>query len=189
MVLSNKKLKQKLRAVKTALLADSEVQIRHHEGGNNSTNPEKPTFPTAQESLKSLLDSVAQKPRLSKREKLRKKSLLLQESGEILKIDSGAAGNQGKKEIESQTRVEDNKKIKKRKRGDENGLEKVTEKKKKAKKKKKQKNKKGKKKLENTQVKENLEIGNAEGINQGLNQIAIFGERYVNKTLILFPES
>lgn len=188
MVLSNKKLKQKLRAVKTALLADSEVQIRNHEGSNNSTNPEKPTFSTAQESLKSLLDSVAQKPRLSKREKLRKKSLLLQESGEILKIDSGA-GNQGKKEIESQTRVEDNKKIKKRKRGDENGLEKVTEKKKKAKKKKKQKNKKGKKKLENTQVKENLEIGNAEGINQGLNQTAIFGERYVNKTLILFPES
>lgn len=188
MVLSNKKLKQKLRAVKTALLADSEVQIRHHEGSNNSTNPEKPTFSTAQESLKSLLDSVAQKPRLSKREKLRKKSLLLQENGEILKIDSGA-GNQGKKEIESQTRVEDNKKIKKRKRGDENGLEKVTEKKKKAKKKKKKKNKKGKKKLENTQVKENLEIGNAEGINQGLNQTAIFGERYVNKTLILFPES
>lgn len=188
MVLSNKKLKQKLRAIKTALLADSEVQIRHHEG-SNSTNPEKPTFSTAQESLKTLLDSVAQKPRLSKREKLRKKSLQLQESGEILKIDGGA-DNQGKKEAESQTGFEDNKKKKKRKRGDENGLEtdgvkKVTEKKKKAKKRKKNKNKKGKKKLENAQVKENLEIGNAECINQGLNQTAIFGERYVNKTVIL----
>lgn len=172
MVLSNKKLKQKLRAIKTALLAVSEVQIHQHEG--NSTNSEGPPTSTAQESLKSLLDSVAQKPRLSKREKRRKKSLPLQESAEILKN-----GNQGMREVESKSVLEDNKKKKKRKRGDENGLEneevkKVTEKKKKTKKRK--KNNKGKKKLENAQVKESLESGNAECIDQGLEQTAMFGE-------------
>ncbi|XP_039037383.1 protein gar2 [Hibiscus syriacus] len=61
MVLSNKKLKQKLRA---ELLAK-----RVSEAEPNEENPDSNSVP---QSLKSLLDSVTQKPRLSKRERKRK---------------------------------------------------------------------------------------------------------------------
>lgn len=66
MVLSNKKLKEKLRAAKAELLAEQQVS-----GGDPN--------PKTEESLKTILKSVAQKPKVSKREKRREKAQSLLE--------------------------------------------------------------------------------------------------------------
>lgn len=163
MVLSNKKLKQKLRAAKAELLAASEAQ--NQSINKNFQNPETPDLET-QQSLNPL--SGLQKPRLSKREKRRQKAPSLQENDPKLNKHEDAR---------SEGVVEDKKKKNKRKRDEsqelENGeLKKVKKlsKKKKKKKKKKNKERKGKEKEENGEVQESLESG-AGGIDdQGLTQ-------------------
>ncbi|KAK0592760.1 hypothetical protein LWI29_024934 [Acer saccharum] len=67
MVLSNRKLKQKLRAEIAVSLTSSATTA----DGNESANP-NPNSNSQTQSLKLLLDSVTQKPRLSKREKKRR---------------------------------------------------------------------------------------------------------------------
>ncbi|TXG49716.1 hypothetical protein EZV62_025591 [Acer yangbiense] len=67
MVLSNRKLKQKLRAEIAVSLTSSASTA----DGNESANP-NPDSNSQTQSLKLLLDSVTQKPRLSKREKKRR---------------------------------------------------------------------------------------------------------------------
>lgn len=135
MVLSNKKLKQKLRANLAESLAESESQ--NTPTIKDSTDADPPNSQT-QHSLKSLLDSTIHKPRLSKREKKRteKDSSVLNTSGGAQESnqESGPEGLEEKK--------------KKRKRdgdegeGFENGdLEKLKNKKKKMKKKNKKKKK------------------------------------------------
>ncbi|XP_016495331.2 phragmoplastin interacting protein 1-like [Nicotiana tabacum] len=132
MVLSNKKLKQKVRAAKAELLAASESELKR-----NSTNVEDPN----PKSLKSLLDSVTQKPRLSKRDKHREKTLSSQEEEEGGPPEQKKGKNKKRKRHESEK---------------ENG-ELKTEKKP-IKKKKKKKNK-GKQRLEDREVKEGVTFG------------------------------
>ncbi|KAK4835106.1 hypothetical protein QYF36_005289 [Acer negundo] len=67
MVLSNRKLKQKLRAEIAVSLTSSATTA----DGNESANP-NPDSNSQTQSLKLLLDSVTQKPRLSKRKKKRR---------------------------------------------------------------------------------------------------------------------
>ncbi|GMP22906.1 hypothetical protein CsSME_00000709 [Camellia sinensis var. sinensis] len=188
MVLSNKKLKQKLRVG----LAES---LTASEANNDSTKPDPNS--QIQDSFKSLLDSAAQKPRLSKREK-RRKTLSLHGPEDVNASGSGDL----EKEIEEAGSAGVNEKKKKRKRkvdedlersgsgdlekeSEEGGFEVVNEKKKrtkkkkrkrdeelesgglemveakKSKKKKKKKKKKGKK-VESEQVKEGEESANGE---------------------------
>ncbi|WOG96256.1 hypothetical protein DCAR_0415590 [Daucus carota subsp. sativus] len=90
MVLSNKKLKQKIRAQ----LTDSFI--------SSSQN--------AKQSFKSLLDSLTQKPRLSKRDKRRV-------------ITSTDAQTENKENQENGSGLEAEKKVKKRKRGEKLGLD------------------------------------------------------------------
>lgn len=102
MVLSNKKLKQKLRAELLAKrIAESE------------TNKKDPDSNLEPQSLKLLLDSVTQKPRLSKREKRRKNIPFLIGSNR----EAEGKGKEGE-EVEEQGNSEEveNKKKKKRKR-------------------------------------------------------------------------
>lgn len=132
MVLSNKKLKQKVRAAKAELLAASESELKR-----NSTNVEDPN----PKSLKSLLDSVTQKPRLSKRDKRREKTLSSQEEEEGGPPEQKKGKNKKRKRHESEK---------------ENGDLKTE--KKPIKKKKKKKNK-GKQRLEDREVKEGETFG------------------------------
>lgn len=172
MVLSNKKLKHKLRAAKAALLAASEAQSQST--SFSFKNPEDPNSST-QESLQYLLDSVAQKPRLSKREKRRKKSPFLKENdGKLSRSGGGEEGG-------SEGVIEAKKKTKKRKRdaedqGLENGEVKNVNKKKKKKKK-----KKGKEKVDNEEVKMSLVSGDCGTIDQGVTKTANVGTRYVRQ--------
>lgn len=155
MVLSNKKLKQKLRAeLQTKSVTEPESK------SNSDANSQA-------QSLKALLDSASQKPRLSKREKRRKAQPLLGLEGLSLKSDeigSESANKSEKKkklkkksdEVEAKEDVEVKdgdggiKKEKKKKRKREEGVEdgEVKEAKTPKKSKKKKKKKKGKKKKE-----------------------------------------
>ncbi|XP_052205953.1 phragmoplastin interacting protein 1 [Diospyros lotus] len=134
MVLSNKKLKQKLRAALAGSLAASEEA--HAEPPNTTHNPECSTF-------KSLLTSATQKPRLSKREK-RRKTLSLQPPD-----DSNRVSEKDSQEGGSGVTTDEKKRKRKSKAGE--GLEsggsemEAAKKLKKNKKKQKNKNKKGKK--------------------------------------------
>ncbi|CAM8982393.1 unnamed protein product [Rhodiola kirilowii] len=154
MVLSNKKLKQKLRASVSDSLTES-VSIKT---AADSSNPQ---------SLKELIDSAIHKPRLSKREKRRN----------ILPESSEKNGGNGEKKEDSvgvakaarnkkEASGEDGSKNKKRKRNDETlngGVPESDEnvegaKKSKKKKKKKKKKSKGKGKLTNSEVDEDKAI-------------------------------
>ncbi|XVF23836.1 hypothetical protein REPUB_Repub13aG0074000 [Reevesia pubescens] len=130
MVLSNKKLKQKLRAV---LLAKRVAEP--------DLNKENPDLNSETKSLKSLLDSVTQKPRLSKREKRRK-------TGSFSKGLNQENEDKGEEIEEEETEEVGNKKKNKRKREEDEKVkeEKTTSKKKE---KNKKKNKKIKKKKKN----------------------------------------
>ncbi|XP_010253297.1 PREDICTED: protein gar2 [Nelumbo nucifera] len=140
MVLSNKKLKQKLRAE----LAESLAAIV---AGTPSNGSKKQDAKSHSQSLRELLSSVAHKPRLSKREKKRE-TLSLQGSKPV----EGSNGDNTQIENNGIASEVQNDKKKKRKRkrdggGDqerENGVSESAEKKpvKKPKKKKKKKNKK-----------------------------------------------
>nr|GMD52844.1 protein gar2 [Ipomoea batatas] len=80
MVLSNKKLKEKLRAAKAELLAEQQVS-----GGDPN--------PKTEESLKTILKSVAQKPKVSKREKRREKAQSLLEISASIAGVGGESGS------------------------------------------------------------------------------------------------
>ncbi|CAN4101450.1 unnamed protein product [Withania somnifera] len=141
MVLSNKKLKQKLRVAKTELLAASEVKI----------NPTKVDDPNSK-SLKCLVNSATQKPRLSKRDKRREKALTSQD------------GQKEQEEVGARVTSEQMKgKHKKRKRDETEGLEKdsgeLKHERKPMKKKKKKKKKKGKQIVEDGKVMEGMNVG------------------------------
>ncbi|MCD7457840.1 hypothetical protein HAX54_036421 [Datura stramonium] len=145
MVQSNKKLKQKLRAAKAELLAASEVKI-------NPTNVEDPNS-KSHESFKSLLNSMTQKPRLSKRDKRREKALTL-EDGQKEQEEVGAG------DMREQMKG----KHRKRKRNETEGLEKDNgelkkEKNPMKKKKKKKKKNKGKQRVEDGKVMEGRNVG------------------------------
>lgn len=88
MVLSNKKLKQKLRAELTESLAKSVAITDPHNDARLELDPN--TQP--QVSLKELLDSASQRPRLSKREK-RRKTLPLQGTEAVKRSSSSSIGN------------------------------------------------------------------------------------------------
>lgn len=166
MVLSNKKLKQKLRAE----LAESLVaSVAKPESINNgSTKPDLSNQSQQPQSLKALLDSATQRPRLSKREK-RRKNLSLQ-GIEAVNYD----GSEEKKENGSEGLV--GKKRKRKREGDgnekdgvlgseENGVvEKSIEKQGKKKKTKRKKQKNRKKEAKNEEKKEAAEFGNEEKI-------------------------
>ncbi|KAH1045679.1 hypothetical protein J1N35_036463 [Gossypium stocksii] len=102
MVLSNKKLKQKLRA---ELLAKRVAE--------SETDKKKPDSNLEPQSLKSLLDLVTQKPRLSKREKRRKNIPFLIGSNQEAK---GKGKEGGEDEVQGNSEEVENKKKKKRKR-------------------------------------------------------------------------
>lgn len=94
MVLSNKKLKQQLRA------KFAEISVSKDPDSNNPKKPETP------ESLKQLLNSATQKPNLSKREKRRENFTSLRNSGE--NKDTHVEGNsRGKKRRREKMGVED----------------------------------------------------------------------------------
>lgn len=100
MVLSNKKLKQKIRVELAESIAASEEAQNHPTKAKVSNDPD-------QNSLKFLLDSVTQKPRLSKREKRREKILPFQESVENLNasgdvIDQKENGEDGSEGVKKQ---------------------------------------------------------------------------------------
>ncbi|XP_018836536.1 protein gar2 [Juglans regia] len=86
MVLSNKKLKQKLRAELTESLAKSVALTDPHSDARLELGPN--TQP--QVSLKELLDSASQRPRLSKREK-RRKTLPLQGTEAVKRSSSSSS--------------------------------------------------------------------------------------------------
>ncbi|KAF8397539.1 hypothetical protein HHK36_016457 [Tetracentron sinense] len=144
MVLSNKKLKQKLRTAVAESLAETVAGNPPHESAKQGVKSQSQS-----QSLKELLDSATQKPRLSKREK-RRKNPSLQGS----KLDEGSNGDTQKehKEIGSEEINDKKKKKKKRKREDDGGQERdnggaeLEEKKPKKKKGKKNKNRKKKNK-------------------------------------------
>ncbi|KAK5795330.1 hypothetical protein PVK06_036592 [Gossypium arboreum] len=134
MVLSNKKLKQKLRA---ELLAKRVAE--------SETDKKKPDSNSEPQSLKSLLDSVTQKPRLSKREKRRKNIPFLIGSNQEAE-ENGEEGEEDK--VQGNSEEVENKKKKKRKREEKVKEDKTTSENKennKNSKKKKAKNKKKKK--------------------------------------------
>ncbi|KAL0449967.1 UNVERIFIED_CONTAM: RNA-binding protein 38 [Sesamum latifolium] len=146
MVLSNKKLKQKLRATKAERIAASEAQ--HNLTAKDSENLRDPES-KASDSLKIL--SEAQRAKLSKRQKRRERAE--QRSSEI--SDHREIGGDAEGKTEDGLRLDDmDVKMKKRKRDESEASENVKEKKqeqlnkkKKAKNKRKAKKKAGKKQL------------------------------------------
>lgn len=152
MVLSNKKLKQKLRAAKAELIAASEAQ-------HNLTDKDSGTFrdpdSKASDALNILLNSEAQRPKLSKRQKQRQRAEQgSSESNEHREISGDAEGK-----TEDGLRSDDlDVKKKKRKRDESEASENVKEKKQEQlNKKKKAKNKrKAKKKAANRQLKDKV---------------------------------
>ncbi|CAA3022448.1 RNA-binding protein CP33, chloroplastic isoform X2 [Olea europaea var. sylvestris] len=149
MVLSNKKLKQKLRAAKAELIAESEAQ--NH---SSNENPENPNSNTQTGSLKNLFNSFTKKLNLSKRAKRREKTESdLQETAETVKC-----GENGGKEEGEEKKNETKKKRKRNESKEVKNVEVEVEKKvEQLKKKKKTKKKKKKaKKVENGGIQEQV---------------------------------
>ncbi|KAK4416540.1 Nucleolin 2 [Sesamum alatum] len=152
MVLSNKKLKQKLRAAKAELIAASEAQ--HNLTDKDSGNLRDPES-KASDPLKILVSSEAQRAKLSKRQKRRERAE--QGSSEVSKHTVIRGDAEGKTEDGLRSDDVDVKK-KKRKRDESEASENVKEKKQEQlNKKKKAKNKrKAKKKAGKRQLKEEV---------------------------------
>lgn len=174
MVLSNKKLKQKVRGELTESIAASEEAQNHSTKAKVSNDPD-------QNSLKFLLDSVTQKPRLSKREKRRGKILPFQESVDNL----NASGDIIAQKENGEDGSEGVKKQKKRKRegkgGErmENGATANVEAKKSKNKKKNKKQKK--KKSGNVELKKDMESVNGVSGEQSVAVSIKASERYTFK--------
>jgi len=181
MVLSNKKLKQKLRAE----LAES--TDKNLPSNNSDSNPENPE---TLKSLKQLLDSAAQKPRLSKREK-RRKTLNLQSPqvvGNEISVENKVAhvgeteNGKGKKRKREKKRSEDQKtggvdgELGETKQGGDLKKEEETSKKN-AKKKKKLKKRRQKKGQVNEQGKQS-EVDNGAAAEQIVPQNVEYNNRY-----------
>lgn len=138
MVLSNKKLKQRIRAQLAESLAKSESQAIQSDLNDSQTH----------QSFKSLLNSATQKPKLSKREKRRVKIPSLQGSSELQNHENGVEERESE---EGSGGLKKNKKRKREKDGvevkdvdkEDNEVKDLSEKKS-SKKKKKKKNKKKK---------------------------------------------
>ncbi|KAK6128456.1 hypothetical protein DH2020_037798 [Rehmannia glutinosa] len=171
MVLSNKKLKQKLRAAKAELIVASEA--KNNLTDKNSVNS-RDLDSKASDYLRTILNPAALKPKLSKREKRRQKAP--KEKSDIIKNGEMSGDAEAKKQdaLKSDA-VEVKKKKKKRKRDESEESENLKEKKPEQlkKKKKSKKKKKRKKKVENGKVKE-------EGVEQ--NRSGDTGEELVAKT-------
>ncbi|XP_051126998.1 phragmoplastin interacting protein 1 isoform X2 [Andrographis paniculata] len=147
MVLSNKKLKQKLRAAKAELLAAGEAQKNTKLGSTDTKELQ---------SLKILMNTEAKKPVLSKREKQRQKA---ENNPEVVKQKQTAGGRVEEKnrtELKSDGEV----KRKKRKRDESEAVEKVKEINPAQVKKKKKKTKNKKKPKNNVESKEVKEVHN-----------------------------
>ncbi|KAL2507242.1 phragmoplastin interacting protein 1 [Forsythia ovata] len=145
MVLSNKKLKQKLRSAKAELIAASGAQ--NH---SSNENPENPDSNTQTGSLKNLFDSATKKSKLSKRAKRREKTQSdSQETAETVKCGEIGGDEEGEEKKNEK---------KKRKRDEIEELVNVEEEKKVEQLKKKKKTKKKKKK----KAKQKVENGGAE---------------------------
>ncbi|KAG8384038.1 hypothetical protein BUALT_Bualt04G0076500 [Buddleja alternifolia] len=157
MVLSNKKLKQKVRAAKAELIAASEAQSNFTDKDSENSRISNSKTST---SVNILLNPEDQRPTLSKREKRRQKAG--QEDSEIIKHREINGDPEAKKEDEMKSQDVDVKK-KKRKRNETEASENVKEKKPEQlkKKKKTKKKKKAKKKAENRQAKEEGDEQNA----------------------------
>ncbi|KAJ4719826.1 31 kDa ribonucleoprotein, chloroplastic [Melia azedarach] len=126
MVLSNKKLKQKLRAeTAESLTSAAEPNPSDSSKTNQDSNPQQP------QSLKQLLNSVSQKPRFSKREKKRcrtQDSLQDSETVESNNIAGNDENEKKKKKLEEQrdkvvVEKEEGGNEKKRKRNGDDGEE------------------------------------------------------------------
>ncbi|KAG2723681.1 hypothetical protein I3843_02G158900 [Carya illinoinensis] len=165
MVLSNRKLKQKLRAELTESLAKS-VAITNP---NNDARLELDPNTQPQVSLKELLDSASQRPRLSKREK-RRKTLPLQGAEAVKRSSISSIGNseenkddEKEKEGGSEGLGEKKKKKKEKKRKREE-VEEVKDgdvkEAKQSKNKKKKKKKKKTKRAKNEEENKDAELGN-----------------------------
>ncbi|KAJ0046940.1 hypothetical protein Pint_06233 [Pistacia integerrima] len=181
MVLSNKKLKQKLRAAIAENLTSS-TAIPDSNGSNNESTGHDLDPNSKPHSLKQLLDSVTQKPRLSKREKKRRKTLDYLPGTESVNSENGCGKNENDKRVDEESNKfeeenkedsVDKKKKKKRKRNDEerkklddgeeeSGVVKQAKKLKKNKKKKKQKKAKAKVKNEEENKGSDGLVGNEE---------------------------
>ncbi|KAB1217950.1 hypothetical protein CJ030_MR3G014640 [Morella rubra] len=127
MVLSNKKLKQRLRAELVESLANSVATTYPNNDGTTGPDPNT----RSQLSLKNLLHSASQRPRLSKREK-RRKSLPFQVP-EAVKGRSGSGNSEESKGDEEERKGDEGEK--------EGGSEGLGEKKKKRKRKREQRSK------------------------------------------------
>ncbi|XP_073065413.1 phragmoplastin interacting protein 1 [Primulina eburnea] len=145
MVLSNKKLKQKLRAAKVELVVESEARNKDAEKFR-ALNSELP------DSTKMIFNTESHKPTLSKREKRRQK---VHENSDVLKHIEVVDGTDREKDVELKSDNMEVKMKKKRKR-DEDKVKRDVENNKaeKLKKKKKSKNKKKPTKSGNNPVKE-----------------------------------
>ncbi|KAK6152899.1 hypothetical protein DH2020_012538 [Rehmannia glutinosa] len=171
MVLSNKKLKQKLRAAKAELIVASEA--KNNLTDKNSANS-RDLDSKASDYLRTILNPAALKPKLSKREKRRQKAP--KEKSDIIKNGEMSGDAEAKKQDASKSdAVEVKKKKKKRKRDESEESENLKEKKPEQlkKRKKSKKKKKRKKKVENGKVKE-------EGVDK--NRSGDTGEQLVAKT-------
>ncbi|KAB2596080.1 protein gar2-like [Pyrus ussuriensis x Pyrus communis] len=124
MVLSNRKLKQKLREKLAQSLVESVAKPKTDPTNDGSENPDPKSTPR---SLKVLLDSATQKPRLSKREKRRK--ILSLRRPEVVSVNGsggnlgGNKGEEGKRDMGSEglgvEKKKEEEKKRKRKRDDE----------------------------------------------------------------------
>ncbi|KAF3433759.1 hypothetical protein FNV43_RR24862 [Rhamnella rubrinervis] len=113
MVLSNKKLKHKLKAELTESLAASVANTDTNNDGTTA-NPDQNSHP---QSLKQLLDSRTQRPRLSKRDKRRKTRPF--PSSQEDKTASGSEGSEDEKKKKNKKGKKKKKKQRKRKRDEE----------------------------------------------------------------------
>ncbi|XP_068315995.1 phragmoplastin interacting protein 1-like [Pyrus communis] len=122
MVLSNRKLKQKLREKLAQSIVESVGKPKTDPTNDGSENPDPKSTPR---SLKVLLDSATQKPRLSKREKRRK--ILSLRGPEVVSVNGsggnlrGNKGEERKSDMGSDEEEEDEKKKKKKKRKRDEG--------------------------------------------------------------------
>ncbi|KAI3462505.1 hypothetical protein Pfo_019168 [Paulownia fortunei] len=170
MVLSNKKLKQKVKAAKAELIVASEAENNLID--KNSENSPDLDSKTSH-SLRTILNPKAQKPKLSKREKRRQKAQ--KENSDIIRNGEVSGDAEAMKQDGSKSDdVEVKKKKKKRKRDESEASENVKEKKpEQLKKKKNTKKKKKPKKVGNGKVKEERVEQNGSGAT---------GEQLVAKT-------
>ncbi|GFZ14880.1 phragmoplastin interacting protein 1 [Actinidia rufa] len=172
MVLSNKKLKQKLRA------AVAESLVAAEEARNGRINPDPPKPDPKSKTQQHSLKSATEKPRLSKREK-RRKTLSLRGPEDVKTSGGGGVDlERGSEEGGSEIVGEKKRKLKRKReeRLESGGLEsaesvvaKKSEKNKKKKKKNRNKNKKEKEKTEDEEVKGDEKRANG-GIEQGLSE-------------------